>query len=257
MRIWSLTNVSAPSPSPSPTSIPQFESNSTLAWIHVTGLEPDTGYRCVVESFNVLGPSQSGAQLLFRTVLPLSSEKPVYASADEQRHNGLIGAKIIGDDFLELTLGLCALVVICVVSIISVIAYCHRGRSEGDKKGTNNQSSAGNNRDPSEEDSLQNEDKVCDLSEDKFANYLNDQSSMVQPFNHQHHHHPHQQHHLQTSGISSASNSTQEDKIRCGSTNSSYLTRSDDFPSPPTFAAVALPAQQCKSPPAVLIQCSY
>lgn len=113
-------------------------SNLSVNYQLVSNLEPDTYYRLAVRAINRVGPSAKSAYLTIHTLSsPNYLHKPVYASADEQKLNGLIANSIIGEDFLELTVILCLILLIVISLLVSTFVYCRRRRyNHGHSKNT-------------------------------------------------------------------------------------------------------------------------
>ncbi|KPM11976.1 hypothetical protein QR98_0105560 [Sarcoptes scabiei] len=93
-----------------------------------------------------MGKSQSNVTIRFRTLLNASESyrfKPIYASADEQKLNGLIGNKIIGEDFLELTIVFGLIILLITSFLISIFIYWRKKQQNQhrQRKQTNNETS--------------------------------------------------------------------------------------------------------------------
>ena len=101
--------------------------NLTVNYHSVNNLEPDTYYRFSVFARNRLGPSAKSVYLTLRTLSsPNYRLKPVYASADEQKLNGLIANSLIGEDFLELTVILCLFLLFTISVVTFSFIYCRK-----------------------------------------------------------------------------------------------------------------------------------
>lgn len=112
---------------PIPSNAQTFANISTNYYLLVN-LEPNTLYKVSLTAANQLGKSVQNVQHLFRTLSTMN--KPVYASADEQRLNGLIGNKIIGEDFLELTILLCLILLVTIACVTTILIYWRRKRTQ-------------------------------------------------------------------------------------------------------------------------------
>lgn len=102
--------------------------NLSVPHCPVGNLEPNIYYRIAVFASNRMGDSLKSAYLTIHTsAVPSYPLKPVYASADEQRLNGLIGNTIIvGEDFLEISVILCLILLLVVSLSTSTFIYCRR-----------------------------------------------------------------------------------------------------------------------------------
>ena len=105
--------------------------NVTTSYFLVSNLEPNTYYRVALWAQNQAGKSTGSAQIAIQTTSSQSYLlKPVYASADEQKLNGLIGNKIMVEDLLELLVFMCLVLLVVLSIVTSVGLYCRRKRSQ-------------------------------------------------------------------------------------------------------------------------------
>lgn len=110
----------------------QTFANISTNYYLLVNLEPNTLYQASLMAENVLGKSVKNVQHLFRTLSTMN--KPVYASADEQRLNGLIGNKIIGEDFLELTILLGLILLVSIACVATIFIYWRRKRTQQEQQ---------------------------------------------------------------------------------------------------------------------------